>query len=351
MSAADIPQRDLLGISIDLADSTEMKSRIAVFAGTDDYLATQLLSQYLAGLAQFERRFLNRAFHDGLDMNRLFLVKTMGDEFWYVYDVTRLAPESIQAAAVTLLGALLDVAGFSVPLAFSEDFDWEELLADKQPAPSALRHGGSHEMNIKCTFDYHGPVLAYSDIRVEAWLRKPPDFLGPDWRDPQTVANYMNRLAGTTARVNEARKLEMAHRSDYVGLGVDRFFRLTKYAMAGFVTVGHNVLRLLSLRDEVPDGLPNGSVIRSTHFSRPAGGGPSIAGARALTLSGSATDMKGISGAYDYRHFLSGMRALDMMMLPIAIDPATDHRDPCMTGARYLRSEGMTAGIARRYLL
>jgi hypothetical protein len=61
--------------------------------------------------------------------------------------------------------------------------------------------------------------------------------------------------------------------------------------------------------------------------------------------------MKGISGAYGYRHVLSGMRALDMMMLPIDVDPATDHRDPCMTGARYLRSEGMTTEIARRYFL
>lgn len=350
MSSAYIPQGDVLGISIDLADSTEMKSRIAVFAGTDDRLATQLLSQYLAGLAQFERRFLNRAFHDGLDMNRLFLVKTMGDEFWYVYDVLKLAPEKVEAAAVTLLGALLDVADFSVPLVISEDFDWEELLADKLPGPSTVRHGGSHEMNIKCTFDYHGHVLAYTDVRVEAWLRKPPEFLGADSRDPQKVANYMNRLAGTTARVTEAGKLEMAHRSDYVGLGIDRFFRLTKYAMAGFVTVGENVLQLLSLRDEVPEGLPRGSVVRSTQFSKPLGGGSSVDAARAFTLSGSATDMKGISGAYAYRHVLSGMRALDLMMLPIAIDPATDHRDPCITGARYLRSEGLTAGIARRYL-
>lgn len=341
----EFPVSQVLGISIDLSDSTEMKARIAVFAEKDAELANQLLGLYLAGLAGFERDFLDCSLHEGVDLEKLFLVKSIGDELWYAYDITRLEAWEVERAAVKLLRALLLTASKSYPLVLSEDFNLEQMMADPLPDPNELRYGGQHAMTVKCTIDDLGVVIVYDEVRLRTWLRKPPEYFRQDlqWatKDPERAARSLSRLGGVAARVNDG-KLAIAHRSDFIGLGVDRFFRLTKYGQAGLVTVGQTLLQKLQIIDEIPFGAPKGSAIRRSQFREPLSA-ESHRSMIAFSVLGAATDMKGIEGQYEYRNTMLDSQALELLGLPLRSESSlTQSRDPRMATVRALRSEGLS---------
>jgi hypothetical protein len=85
----------LISMSIDVAGSTEAKSRILAIAaeeGRRHQLYESFYRQFLAAEDRFYEAILrpNPALHGiMLDWRRLFVVKGIGDEIWLLYEVTR----------------------------------------------------------------------------------------------------------------------------------------------------------------------------------------------------------------------------------------------------------------------
>jgi hypothetical protein len=79
-----------LSLSIDISGSTKTKQAIVENSGDNDQYRTELYDSYLRLLFNVEAT-LYEMVHAGadLDLAKLFLVKTIGDEFWYVYEVNR----------------------------------------------------------------------------------------------------------------------------------------------------------------------------------------------------------------------------------------------------------------------
>ena len=82
------PIKALLSISLDLAGSTDIKQAIIVQSEGQPEHRKQLYDKYLRMLFSVEQTFYELVqANEALTVDRLSLVKTIGDEFWYVYEV------------------------------------------------------------------------------------------------------------------------------------------------------------------------------------------------------------------------------------------------------------------------
>ena len=112
LSAVTSKQRDplksLLSISLDLAGSTDIKQAIILQSEGQPGHREQLYDEYLKLLFSVEQTFYEFVKADDiLSVDRLFLVKTIGDEFWYAYEVDNLDVEDLRRTASLLMDVVL----------------------------------------------------------------------------------------------------------------------------------------------------------------------------------------------------------------------------------------------------
>src|SRR5947209_10390778 len=105
--STDTPQgKTLISISIDVAGSTEAKSRILAIAAQEGW-RHQLYKDFYRQFLFAEDRFYSAILRTNpglrgikLDWQRLFVVKGIGDEIWLLYEVTSDDSANITAATV-----------------------------------------------------------------------------------------------------------------------------------------------------------------------------------------------------------------------------------------------------------
>ena len=119
-AAAAIPRRRaLISMSIDMAGSTEAKTRMRALAANDDRRHEFYRTLYREFL-RHEDRFYGALFSQNwrlgcvLDWQRLFVVKGIGDEIWILYEVDPATDQQVVSAAVRLIDASLALVGESI---------------------------------------------------------------------------------------------------------------------------------------------------------------------------------------------------------------------------------------------
>ena len=156
-----------LSISLDLAGSTPLKR--AIFKSNENNFTkiNQLYDQYVHALFEIEEAFYRYVLLSGVvDIRKLFLVKIIGDEYWFLYDVEIEDHDELRAVADTFVSGLLDVLAIPRTLQLGEQTD-----------------GGIYfDLSLKALIDLVTNALHLPDRRFAYFEDKIMDLLGSEAR-------------------------------------------------------------------------------------------------------------------------------------------------------------------------
>lgn len=231
-----------ISISIDICGSTDAKAKLREHSVCIDTKATKLYDSFQQQVLRVEETFWTMIRSCSLDIERLFLIKSIGDEVWYAYDLEKLEAFDCRAAVARMIEALvsLQTKHFDLVAGPPEDpYNWEDVDPD-----TLLRI----EMPLKITIDVITDASDVGAVREKYLAPHVASLLSPlDKRAKPVQAgdddyiNLCNRL-GIANQVKAKGKVHSSIRSDYIGWEIDRFFRLTKAAIKGAVLIGPEIL-------------------------------------------------------------------------------------------------------------
>lgn len=286
----------LISISLDVVGSTSIKRDLSEFADEHGTDLDRLYSDFAKLMLVSMNRFMELLDLDNvLDINRLFLVKRIGDEYWYVYDLDNLAPDERSRHATHLVKTLLaffSKTPFDIVAATPEEAD-DPYVEPKIPDFSIRR-----VISWKSTVDLLNHAIDLSQLaedKLDSFLAG----LTPQGRTKKFTtagdAEFLelkNRL-GVGFGIARDNKVVYAMRSDFIGLEVDRFFRLSKHAEEGVLLAGKEFLSLLTMEEVESSG--------KFMFRDLLGGGSfttAISSALVRQKSFPEDEIKGIAGGY-----------------------------------------------------
>jgi hypothetical protein len=237
----------LVSMSIDIAGSTEAKTRMLALAADDEQrhnLYRQLYRDFLFHEHRFYQALLvaSTGGHGPvLDWRRLFVVKGIGDEIWVLYELDAGSQEDCRSAPVRLLSAAVSLV--------EEGIEWHGTERSSEPKTS-LEEGMDQrydqmELAYKVYIDLITDALEIASIRADYVAANVSEYLG------RSAARFDADAAELAGRLNAGqfdvlgRRLRQSFRTDYIGHEVDRFFRTTKAALPGIVTVGQALFEQL----------------------------------------------------------------------------------------------------------
>lgn len=254
----------LFSISIDLCGSTDAKTRVRSNSqGNQDKI------DHYNGLIYQEFCRIERDLFSGLvsrygtgrqiDPARLFTVKGIGDEMWTLCSASE---DNVEETAFRLIDAATEVVRQCVDLAVPENDDDRDWTPDFE-----YGHVEYVQSPIKVFIDLVEHATSIGTIRDEGLREAIPDLLREFHRidrvpgtevaavPDEQVAAVMRRLSLSTyepiGRVEHS-----SYRTDFIGHEIDRFFRSTKAALPGTVSIGQALAEKLDLQfDPVGDDI------------------------------------------------------------------------------------------------
>lgn len=252
----ELPLTRFISISVDVAGSTSIKEQLCAFLarhGRDIGIAYR---DFAHQLLVTERKFIDllcaikeAAVHNGtecvFEVERLFLIKTIGDEWWYSYSLDGLDDFAVGQHARHLFEALLAFLSkqpASVFLSDTPEVHPEGLDEFKE----VLRL----ELPLKITCDLvHGFDIAQGrESLISPIVARCCGNL-VHVGDDQYMRMMGNLGAIPMIADKAAGKATSVVRSDFVGMEIDRFFRLAGYSQKGRVLVGQQLFEVLDLVD------------------------------------------------------------------------------------------------------
>jgi hypothetical protein len=187
-----------------------------------------------------------------IDWKRLFVVKGIGDEIWLLYTIEPNEIGHLPAAAVRIMGA--------AQLLVQQSIGWSATAHDLGPNfdPEAEEQEACDSMNLsyKVYIDLIADALEISALRADALAPKIPQYL-LESEDSEFTTRFGADEALLASRLNigffetTGRRRRQITRADYIGHDVDRFFRTTKAAIPGVVTIGEMLFDKLQIQSEV----------------------------------------------------------------------------------------------------
>lgn len=235
----------LISISIDVCGSTDAKARLRQHSGLINVDAADLYKDFQKQVLRIEETFWTLARSSGLDIEKLFLIKSIGDEIWYVYDMEGLPEYQCHAAMVHTIETLVGLNSKVFYLTAgppTDPYDW------KNEDPDTLI---SIHTPLKITVDLIAHALDVAEIRrefltphVAALLTPLGKPVAPVQAGDERFVRLCNRLGVSTSMRTEQKVLSSV-RTDYIGWEIDRFFRITKVATQGTVLLGPAFLSVM----------------------------------------------------------------------------------------------------------
>ena len=250
----------VISVSIDVVGSTEAKRRLRDLA-TEEPWRAQLYKNFYTGFLLAEDRFYANLFMPGiwghgppLDWRSLFVVKGIGDELWLTYTVS--PPEGadteavLQQAAVRLISAAMALTQSTVSCGGTSS----DLGPNFDRKAEEQQHHDRMELPFKVSIDLVQDAIEISGQRLEYLAGRAGSYLNPphgeaDLREAApfgaTHVEILRRLNAGHFDLAGGHRLRQAYRTDYIGPDIDRFFRITKFALPGLVMVGDNLMQRL----------------------------------------------------------------------------------------------------------
>lgn len=294
-----------ISLSIDLVGSTLAKQGIVLAAGDDHDKRKIYYQEYLKLLFAIEREFyinINDSFSKaGLNMSRLSLIKSIGDEYWFAIDIDGDDEDDVSAAAwATIEGALLTITAeryLGIPI--------EDDLALDEKTKTILKTN----FPIKVLVDIVTDPIEITALRYQ-YLK---DIFAILRQDATTVFRVDDAFLALCNRLNiggaavKAGGESLVARYDYIGLEIDRFFRLAHKARPAILAIGDNLAQYVqsnvqAIHDELPDiGVKQIHIRPPASISEP----DTVIDMLVVQEAIGADEMKGIGDDYILHHLFS----------------------------------------------
>ena len=255
----------LLSISMDLSNSTRAKTEILRICRSDE-LREKQTKQLFDVIVQVEKDFYFALDQVGL-LEKVFLVKSLGDELWYILDLADFPPTLMKEKVLRLLERLQIIADKNRTIVVTdadEDFEAERKDRDYWRKHTYRRISVVVKVTTELIKDAYNFVVERQKVVSEyykslTWERiKGTKVLAAaeyrlrlkEWQQNlsstiKTVAQALNLGTVTLTFVGE--ELETIHydgiRYDLFGRDVDKFFRICKAAIPGLVMCGPDIFR------------------------------------------------------------------------------------------------------------
>lgn len=239
---ADNPSKSrVISISMDICGSTKTKQRMRECAQDQEQLEEWYKEFQISFLCKewrfYESLFSSRHRKFALDWRKAFFVKGIGDEIWLLYEIPEDENWKLPTVVKHLLDAALDAAGqkitwTSVPSCIDDDEghesgDEEQWEIIQQPMKFYIDI-------IDDAFDFTVTRRDFITDRLHLLLNRNDDYPDEDFLE------LGNRLHAGVLEM-DGRRLVTTTRTDYIGWEVDRYFRMTKYALPCVVSVGKDL--------------------------------------------------------------------------------------------------------------
>ncbi|HEY8033414.1 MAG TPA: hypothetical protein VIF02_13870 [Methylocella sp.] len=305
----------VFSISIDLVGSTDAKTRMMKLAQGDAARIDSFNEAVYREFCQIERKFYesatgHHAVSEAIDPSNFFTVKGIGDEIWILCEV---AEKDIARVGHRLIDAGIQVATRSVRFRatqndegprFDRNFDYGNIESIRSP--------------IKIFVDLLSHASNLGRIRDEGLRRAIPDLLKSFYdREPTPleIAGVIRRLC-LSAYEPSGWFAFQEYRTDYIGHEIDRFFRTTKAAIPGTVTIGGAMASKMGLMFKpVSHGIHGVFTSSNTPLIGGLQNDPVHAHIRTFTPD----QLKGIGYAYD-TYTLFGPRSLNGIYVEMVAD-------------------------------
>lgn len=226
-----------LSVSIDLCGSTEVKQTLVELTANAPARRQTLYSEYLKTLFNTERAFYTLLLDNpDFDFAKLVQIKIIGDEFWYCYEIDETDKDCLVATTGALLEALMELCAQ----------DRHLLLTSEDDAHPTIRQ---FNLPIKVYIDLLHEPIEMTAARYE-FLKDIVSLAGGEratvYRVDKAFARQCDRLnLGAPDFFDEGRRV--TNRTDYIGLEIDRFFRLTRLCLPRLVSIGQTLKSMLPL--------------------------------------------------------------------------------------------------------
>jgi hypothetical protein len=292
-----------VSVSIDLCGSTLVKQTLVELTADDPARRRSLYAEYLKVLYNTEREFYTLLLDNPeFDFSKLVLIKIIGDEFWYCCEIDEDDKTRFIATATALIDALMELCARDRDLQLAPE-------DDAGPVNGKVRRRSpvkQFDLPIKVCVDLLHEPIEMTAARYE-FLK---DIVSLADGDHSTVYKVDKAFARRCDRLNlgspdffdEGRRVTT--RTDYIGLEIDRFFRLTRLCLPRLVSIGETLIAALPLSiHPAAAGLEH----IDTKIADFAAGGTRPAGSalqRKYMISQTVPSamMKGISGDYAIHH-------------------------------------------------
>jgi hypothetical protein len=285
----------LFSISIDLAGSTDAKTRVMKLAAGDGRRIDAFNARIYQAFCAIEEAFYRHAagtYCSGspVGLERFFAVKGIGDEIWLLCESS---PDLIAAQGGRLIDAALEIASRQVHLIATENEEENPFQFDRNFDYGAIEPVLSP---IKVFIDVVEHASDLGKIRDDRLIAAVPQIITESRGHAPSLAELaqvLSRLCFGTSEATRWTRLQL-YRTDYIGHEIDRFFRTTKAALPGTVAIGASMAQHLGLTFGEP---VSGIMAVSDGAGQPLRGGmpcdPIHAARRTFE------DLKGIGYPYD----------------------------------------------------
>ena len=304
----------VLSVSIDVCGSTEAKTAMRACARENQERLERWYEAFHRNFVQLEWTFY-RALLDapasdgGWDWKNTFVVKGIGDEIWLLYEVPENDLWKLGSLSARLLHAALNVA--RRPIRWTS----ASVLGDD----AKYEAGETRNLPLKFYVDMLDNAFELSGPRRDLLSSRLPQILGSEnsWTSTDLI-DLGNRLHAGVIMGDERHHVNTI-RTDYIGWEVDRFFRATKFALPGVVTVGQTLFEQVADLSTHSDNRVGRTALRETAIacrSLPGGSTRWDSRFRYVEKDISPKDLKGLGEGYTVyrvlRYFdLWGLRHTD----------------------------------------
>ena len=234
----------LLSISIDLSGSTQAKQCLVSKTDGDPAARKDMYDRYARLLYDLERSFYLKILErKNIGFSKFLLVKTIGDEYWYVYDVDHNDRRAFSKTVESFMDAILSLFGDERFVAFGGfDQGLDEPDGDDETKPVV-----QFDLPVKAFIDL---ILEPLEVNVERYehlkdvVAQLNGIRSAVYEVDRTYVDICNRLnLGAVSAFDPRFRVQV--RTDYVGLEIDRFFRLTQFCKPLILGVGDTLMRHL----------------------------------------------------------------------------------------------------------
>ena len=252
-----------ISISIDMCNSTLVKQQIQNHCGRDTPASLKLYEEFVRQCATYEVDFYGSMLDEGLEFERMHVVKTIGDEVWLLYDIDAIetGTERFNAIVHGLLRTCETVSSRSQSVRIDISGEDKIKVIPKIFLDLIINYSDLSRVRTESIEDLMGEI--YGRISM----------LGMD--EIEASKKEMFQRFGLNERGADSVK-----RIDPVGIEVDLFFRCVRSAVPGIACVGQRLLgNMLEVpvdtlktqilaRDRISLKMPDSTITHYIHRSR-----------------------------------------------------------------------------------